>query len=207
MPRIDIEELEQISFNNNFNIVEILLLDNAYLKECIGVLKDKRKDVKIKFGYAKRFLDALKKHSSSEKNAVFAPLEDVLELREIILELEIEQGIIDAKVKSLNVRMSAMNSMSQEMIAEMKVLAEIVEQHIIKEENELLHNLKSKIDGPLLNEMGFQFLVIRGFTENDLRDRPSLREKIPFIRSSVPIASNKFLNRAHEYIKSHEGAS
>jgi hemerythrin-like domain-containing protein len=199
MPRNYNQEQDHISLNNHFNIVDILLLDHSYLKDCIDIMKDKNEDKKIKLKHAKSFLDALKKHSAGEKKALYAPLEEVKEFRAQILESEIEHGIVDSKVRTLLTKVSSMRSMNEDLEAEMKVLAEIVEHHVKEEEKELLPKMRKYIDKTLLNEMGFQFMVIRQFSEKDLKYSPELKEEVSFIKKSSPIPSAKFLSKTHEY--------
>src|SRR4051794_28674644 len=95
------EMSESVASNDHFNIIEILLMDHNYLKDCIDVLKDEEEDKKVKMKYAKGFLDALDKHSTGEKKAPYAPLQKVEDLRSHILESIIEHGIVDDKVKKL----------------------------------------------------------------------------------------------------------
>lgn len=196
------EQEEQISSNDHFNIVDLLLLDHTYLKECIEVLTDEDEDKKTKFKYAKGFLDALKKHSTGEKKALYTPLEEAEEFRKMILESQIEHGIVDGKVKMLTTKIAGMRSLSEEMEAELKVLAEIVEHHIEEEESELFPQMRDEIESSMLNEMGFQFMVNRQFTEKDLEEVPELQEEISFLKNGPKIPASKFLTRTHDYFNS-----
>lgn len=193
------EQEEKISSNDHFNIVDLLLLDHTYLKECIEILTDEDEDKKVKIKYAKGFLDALKKHSAGEKKALYTPLLEAKEFRSMILESEIEHGIIDGKVKMLTPKIASMRSLSEEMEAEMKVLAEVVEHHIDEEEDELFPQMRDEIDSTMLNEMGFQFMVNRQFTEKDLEDVPELQEEVSFLKKGPKIPAGKFLSRTHDY--------
>ena len=166
--------IEAVSANDNFNIVNVLLLDHTYLKECIEVLTDEKEDKRIKMKYGKGFLDALKKHSVGEKKALYAPLHDVKDMHSLILESLIEHDIVDEKVKKLSTKLSNGKSLDDEMEAELKVLAEVVEHHLTEEENELFPKIQKEIDTGILNQMGYQFMLIREFTEKDLKDSPEL---------------------------------
>jgi hemerythrin-like domain-containing protein len=199
MPRANMTEHQQVGLNNHFNIIEILLLDHSYLKECIKMLKNRNEDKKVKLRYAKSFLDTLKKHSAGEKKALYAPLLEVKELRTIVLESEVEHGIIDFKVKTLTSKMSSVRVMNEQIEAEMKVLAEIVENHINEEESVMFPKMRQRMDNTILNEMGFQFMVFRQFTSKDLQYNPELKEEVPFIKKSHPITTSKYLSRAHNY--------
>ncbi|MDD4973000.1 MAG: hemerythrin domain-containing protein [Bacteriovorax sp.] len=204
MPRNISQEQDQISLNNHFNIIDLLTLDHSYLVECINVLKNKNADKKIKLKYAKTFLDAFKKHSAGEKKALYAPLEEVTAFRSTILEYEIEHAIVDSKVKILTSKLASIRSMSEELEAEMTVLAAIVEHHIGEEEKVLFPKMRQDIENKLLNEMGFQFMVIRQFSEKDLQHKPELKEEVSFIKNSSPISSAKYLSRTHKYFSSQQ---
>jgi hemerythrin-like domain-containing protein len=191
---------EFISTNNHFNIIDILLLDHSYLKDCIEILKDEDEDKKTKLFHAKGFLDALKKHSAGEKKALYSPLEDVEDLHFNILESEIEHGIVDAKVKSLTPKIQKMRTLSEEMAAELKVLAELVEHHVQEEEDELFPKMRKDFSKEILNQMGYQFMVLRQFTEKDLRDT-DLQEEIPMVKKSA-VSDRSFVITAHKYFSS-----
>lgn len=189
---------ESIASNDHFNIIEILLLDHNYLKDCIDVLKDEEEDPKVKMKYAKGFLDALEKHSTGEKKALYAPLQEVDDLRSHILESIIEHGIVDDKVKKLSKKLNSARSIDEEMEAELKVLAELVEHHVEEEEDELFPKMRKDIDAEILNQMGYQFLVLRQFTEKDLQDSPELQDEMEMVsQEAIPVKN--FMNVTHEY--------
>ncbi len=192
---------DSIASNDHFNIIEVLLLDHSYLKDCIDVLKDEEEDTKVKMKYAKGFLDALEKHSTGEKKALYAPLQEVEDLRPHILESLIEHGIVDDKVKKLSKKLSSARTLDEEMEAELKVLAEIVEHHVEEEEDELFPKMRKDIDSEILNQMGYQFMVLRQFTEKDLEDSPELIDEMEMIsQEAIPVKN--FMNVTHEYFTS-----
>lgn len=193
------EDQNSISANNHFNIINILLLDHSYLKECIDVLKDEDETKKTKYKFAKSFLDTLKKHSAGEKKALYAPLEEAKEFRSMILKGKIEHGIIDTKVKTLTAKLAGMSSLNEIMEAEMIVLAEMVERHLEEEENELFPQMQEEIDRKLLNAMGYQFMLARQFTEKDLAFAHELKEEFSLIKNAPRIPTAQFLARTHDY--------
>lgn len=173
--------VEEIVQDNKFNIIDVLMMDHKYLKECIKVLKgdaDKREKLK----YTKTFLDALHKHSEAEKKVVYATLIKVEDLKKEIIEGEIEHGLVDAKVKVLLPKITGLRTLSDELEVEMKVLAELVEHHVKEEEAELLPKMRKDLDKIILNEMGFQFMKLRSFTAKDLRQYPKLQKEISNLR-------------------------
>ncbi len=202
MPKAQNKKKEYISIatNNHFNIIDILLLDHSYLKDCIDILQIEGGDKKNKYKCAKSFLDALKKHSAGEKKALYAPLEDLKELKFQVLEKEIEHGIIDTKVKVLSKKLMGSKSLTIEMDAELHVLASLVERHVEDEEQLLFPLMKKVIEKEILNQMGYQFMVFRQFTEKDLADT-DLKEEIPNIKKSES-ANRNFIQTTHEYFSS-----
>jgi len=191
------KETYSIAKNNHFNIVDILLLDHSFLKECIDILSVEGRDKKITYKYARYFLDALKKHSIGEKKALYAPLKEFKELRFQILEKEIEHGIVDLKVKSLTKKLAGIKSLTMEMEAELHVLAGLVERHVDEEEQILFPLMRKKIDKDILNQMGYQFMIFRQFTEKDLADT-ELKGEIPNLNQNTTGCHN-FIKTTHEY--------
>lgn len=187
-----------IASNDHFNILEILLLDHSYFKDCIDVLKDDDEDPEVKLKYAKGFLDALEKHSHGEKKALYTPLQEVKELRSQILESIIEHAIVDEKVKQLSKKLYKSKNLNEDMQAELKVLAGLVEHHIEEEEDGLFPKMRKDIDPEILNQMGYQFMVLRQFSEKDLQDSPDLQGELEHV-SQLAIPVKNFLNVTHEY--------
>lgn len=191
--------MDEILQNNKFNITEILTMDHRYLKSCIKYLKDDDADKKTKLKYAKTFLDALHKHSEAEKKAVYAPLVKIEDLKKIILEGQIEHGITDAKVKMLTLKLTGLRSLSDELEMELKVLAELVEHHIEEEEDEMFPKIRKDLDKTILNEMGFQFMKLRGFTAKDLKDYPRLQKEVSGLRKFGHRLSSNFIAKVQKH--------
>lgn len=192
--------MEEIAANNKFNIIDVLLMDHKYLKEGIKILKDDDADGRSKLKHAKSFLDALNKHSEAEKRAVYAPLIKVKDLKKEILEGQIEHGIADAKVRMLTLKLTGLRTLTDELEAELKVLAEMVEHHIEEEEDEMFPKMKKDLDKTILNEMGFQFMKIRNFTTRDLRDYPKLQKEVSGLRKLGHRISGNFISKVQEHL-------
>lgn len=191
--------MDEVVQNNKFNIIDVLLLDHKYLKECIKVLKSEDEDKKLKVRYAKTFLDALHKHSEAEKKVVYAPLLKVADLRKLILEGEIEHGIVDAKVKMLTPKITGLRTLSDELEIEMKVLAELVEHHLKEEESDIIPKMRKDLDKTILNEMGFQFMKLRSFTTKDLRQYPRLQKEVVGLKKLGHRVSSHFIAKVQKH--------
>lgn len=192
--------MEEVTTNNKFNIVDILLLDHKYLKECIKVLKDNDEDKRTKLKIAKCFLDAVHKHSEAEKRSVYAPLLKVQDLRREMIEGEIEHGIIDSKVKMLTAKLTGLRTLGEELEIEMKVVAELLEHHIKEEEGGVFPKMKKDLDKTILNEMGFQFMKLRNFSEKDLRHYPKLQQEVTGLKKLGHRISGNFIARVQKHV-------
>ena len=186
--------------DDKFNIVDILLMDHRYLKKCIEVLKDEDESEDEKLFFGKSFLDTLKKHSLAEKQSVYSPLLEMKDIHSIILECQIEHGIVYAKVEWLIPKLNSENKISDETEAELKVLAELVEHHLKEEEHEMIPKIEKNLDSEILNEIGFQFFKLRGFTTKDLEDYPDLQEEVTKWSHGHEAVSSQYLNKVHQYV-------
>jgi hemerythrin-like domain-containing protein len=183
------------------NVIDLILLDHKYLKDCIKVLKDEDAEKKKKMTISKGFLDALTKHSLAEKKAIYAPLESNAELHFNILEAEIEHGIVDKKVSLLKRRLTHARVLSDETEAELKVLAELVEHHLKEEESEMLPKMKDQLSDEELNQFGVRFMKLRKFTEKDLFEFPVLEDQLIQWKDSVQKLSTQFLSKMDRYVE------
>lgn len=193
-------QMEDIMQNSKFNIVDVLLMDHRYLKDCIKYLKDDDMDKKSKLKHGKTFLDALQKHSEAEKKAVYAPCVKIQDLKMNILEGQVEHGIVDGKVKMLTPKLTGLRTLTDELEVELKVLAELVEHHLKEEEEQIFPKMRKDLDKTILNEMGFQFMKLRSFTTKDLRDYPKLQKEVSGIRRLGHRISGNFITKVQKHV-------
>lgn len=184
----------------DINVIDMILIDHRYIKECIEVLKGDENKLR-KLDVAKGFLDAIFKHSEAEKETVYSVLEGNEEFHFNILEAEIEHGIVDEKVSLLKPRISRSKNLKDELEAELKVLAELVEHHIKEEESELLPKMNHELDSETLREMGNAFMKSRKLTVKDLRDYPDLQDELVQWKDSVQKISSQFLSKMDKYVE------
>jgi hemerythrin-like domain-containing protein len=189
------KDLQQVS------IIDLLLFDHQYLKICIEVFVDVNADKKRKFTLAKGFLDALQKHSMAEKKAVYAQLESHPQLHLNILEAGIEHGIIDQKVKTLKAKLGRARSLKDEAEMELKVLAELLQNHLREEESEMFPKMKEVLDEATLFEIGANFMKARKLTPQNFKDYPILQDELIQWKDSVQRLSSQFLNKMDRYVE------
>lgn len=201
---------EEIAADNSFNIVDILLIDHSYLKECIEVLTDKERNKQEKLFYSRTFLDTLKKHTNAEQRTVYESLAGMDEVRMNILEAIAGNSMTKFKYQTLIPRLNKMKVIDDMTEAEMKSLAELVKRQITEEENKLFPKMRDNLDAAILNEIGFQFLILRKFTPQDLKDFPEIQKQIYQVnptelktsRKNVYQWSGNFVRKVNQYIGS-----
>jgi hemerythrin-like domain-containing protein len=201
---------EEIATDDSFNIIDILRIDHAYLRECIAVVTNGRADKHEKLFYSRTFLDTLKKHAVAEEKTVYDSLIETDDVHMQILEGEAEHSLAKFKYETLIPRLSKMKMLDDVTEAEIKVLAELVRHHIDEEESQLFPLMKEHFDRGILNEIGFQFMILRGFTPQDLKDYPELQRQLyqsnpsdqKVSRKNIYQWSGNFMRKVNHYISS-----
>lgn len=183
------------------SVIDYLLFDHQYLKRCVEVLIDDKAPKKTKLTISKGFLEAVLKHSVAEKKAVYSKLEGNTELHFIILQAEIEHGIVDQKVKSLRNRLARVRILKDEAEAELKVLGDLLKHHLMEEESEMFPKMQEAIDEASLLEMGAHFMKLRNLTPQDLTDYPVLQDELIQWKDSVQKISSQFLSKMDKYVE------
>lgn len=185
----------------SLSIIDLILIDHRFLKECIEVLTDENAEKRKKMNIAMDFFDAVSIHSSAERKAVYAPMEKNEDLHFKVLESEIEHGLVDQQVKSLRTKLPNSRVLKDELEAELKVLAELVKHHIMEEESNLLPKMNELIDPETLREMGASFMKLRKFTAKDLKDYPLLQDELIQWKDSIQKVSSEFLSRMENFVE------
>lgn len=185
----------------DINVIDMILIDHRFVKECIEILIDEKVDKQQKLNVGRTFLDALERHSAVEREVIYAPLEAEEEFHFNILEAQIEHGIFDEKIKLLKPRISRSRVLKDEIEAELKVLAELVKIHIKEEESELLPKMNSELEEEMLKEMGEVFMNLRKISPKELRDYPQLEDQLVTWKDDVQKVSSQFLSKMDRYVE------
>jgi len=183
------------------SVIDLILIDHRFLKECIEVLTDENADKRKKMSVAREFLDAIALHSSAEKKAIYTSLEKNEDLHSNILEAEVEHGIVDKKVKALKIKFLHARVLKDELEAELKVLAELLKHHLMEEESEMLPKMNDVIDDETLNDMGREFMKIRKFTTKDLKDYPQIQDELIQWKDNIQKVSSEFLAKMDKFVE------
>lgn len=192
---------QEVSAFQELSVIDLILIDHIFLKECIEILTDEKADKRKKLSIAKDFLDAVALHSSAEKKAIYTPLEKNEDLHSNILEAEVEHGIVDKKVKSLRAKFVYAKVLRDELEAELKVLSELIKHHLMEEESEMLPKMKDVIDDETLNDMGREFMKLRKFTTKDLKDYPQIQDELIQWKDSIQKVSSEFLAKMDKFVE------
>ncbi|HXH74844.1 MAG TPA: hemerythrin domain-containing protein [Bacteriovoracaceae bacterium] len=192
---------DQVQTSQNVSVIDLLLFDHRFVKQCIEVFQDDTADKIKKLTLSRGFLEAVQKHSIAEKKAVYSKLTSNKELHFIILEAEIEHGIVDQKVKSLKNKVARVRVLKDEVEAELKVLADLLQHHLREEESEMFPKMQEAIDEATLMEMGTDFMQLRNITPQDLTDYPMLQDELIQWKDSVQKISSQFLSKMDKYVE------
>lgn len=190
-----------MSHIRDINVIDMLLIDHRFIKECIEVMVQEHADKNHKLALSRGFLDSLQQHSEAEKQVVYIPLEAEEEFHFNILEAQIEHGIVDDKVKWLKPRVARATVLKDEVEAELKVLAEIVKHHIKEEESELLPKMTADLDEETLKRMGQEYMKVRKLSIKDLSDYPQLQDELVSWKDDVQKVSSRFLSKMDKYVE------
>ena len=138
------------------SILQVLKKDHDDLRLMIEILKSEKKDYQSKKKVYADFSELLKSHAKSEEKAVYDLVLKIPTLKMATLEAFEEHSIAD----SLMLKLSRTKDQSQ-WLGRVKVLAELVEHHIIEEENTYLKDVKKQIEAESEQKMIKKFVHLR----------------------------------------------
>ncbi len=174
------------------SIIDLLVLDHQALKESCEVLRSRDADRNGLIAVGRKFLESLKIHSEAEKRTLYQELVSNPELHFNILEAEAEHRIIDQKVRSLTPKLKHLRSVKDETLADLIVLAEIVQIHLLEEEGELFSRINEEVDEATLIELGESFMKLRKFSAQDLSDFPILEDELLHWKDSLQKMQSRY---------------
>jgi len=189
------------SYIRDINIVDIVLVDHRYIKECIELLIDDKANNFKKIEVAKGFFNVLKKHSVAEEAIVYSRLKPDEDFHFNILEAQVEHGIIVDRINEIRPKVIHAKILKDELVVELKVLAEMVKLHIKEEESELLPKMRELIEEDTLKVMGHEFMKLRKMTTEDLTNYPLLQEELVSWKDEVQKVSSQFLSKMDKYVE------
>jgi hypothetical protein len=186
------------------SIIDLLVLDHQALKNsCEFIQKNKNERLILVFE-GRKFLQSLGIHSKAEKETLYKKLVSNEELHFNILEAEAEHRIIDQKIRSLTPKLKNLKKIKEETLADLIVLSEIVQIHLLEEEGELFSRINEEVDEATLIELGEMFMKHRDFKAHDLTDFPILENQLTEWKGSMQKMQGRYfaqLERSIERLK------
>lgn len=141
------------------NIVEAIEQDHKDLKKFIRLLKDEKTSPGVKRKVYCEFASLLTSHSSAEEKAMYAISEKLSGLKQKTLEGYVEHSVASALVKKISRDPSA--KQLSNWLAQVQVLAELVEHHVQEEESDLLPQVKKQLSEKKQFESCRKFVKLR----------------------------------------------
>ena len=138
---------------NNKDILQLILKDHEALKDSIAVLLSEKSLPSEKKNQLQRFLYNLNVHSKSEEASLYDSLINLSKIRPNILESYEEHNLADHLVFEIQMR-SSFDSWDDELEAKVKILVEIIANHLEEEENILFPEVKSYLTQLELENLG-----------------------------------------------------
>jgi hemerythrin superfamily protein len=161
-PRVDEETAAREpvrSASASRNIFEIIKADHQNVKELFEQIEAAVDEEKTHL--IERCIQELMLHTVSEEETLYKRLRDSEDLREDILEAEVEHSLLEQLANEI---MSA--SPDDEMCdARLMVLKELVEHHVEEEEEELIPAAQSVIDAATAESLGEEMLARKAALE------------------------------------------
>lgn len=148
------------------NIVELILRDHMPLKKLLETLKDHNTYRADKEGAFESFVPLLLVHAKAEEKCLYEGMKEVAELRQGALEGDAEHAIAEQLIQEINGTPD-----DDKWNAKVKVLAELVEQHIEEEEEEMLLDVEEKMSLEVRETLGRHYALLK--TELEKLNRPT----------------------------------
>lgn len=138
------------------SIIDAIKDDHRDLRHFIEILKDQSVEQREKKGGFQAFSELLKSHSKSEEKAVYAPCLKIEDLSHFA-----HEGLIEHKLADLLMDSIERTKSRESWLAQVKTLAELVENHLEEEESEFLPQMEEYFAEPEKTEMVVDFIALR----------------------------------------------
>lgn len=141
------------------SIVDAVERDHEDLKKFISLLKNEKTPVAVKRRVYGPFVSLLTSHARSEEKAMYSLSQSLPGLKLRTLEGYIEHNVANSLAKKIPLEPS--HKELPKWLAQVQVLAELVEHHVQEEENELLPEIKNRMSDRRQKEACRKFVVLR----------------------------------------------
>ena len=142
--------------SDSSDIIQVILKDHKPLKQLIKILKDAEVEFLEKKPAFEEFAPLLLSHAEPEQESLYVHMKDDDELRAFGFEGETEHDIASGLIDDIN-----QTSEEYEWMAKVKVLAELVEQHIKEEENDIFEDVRKELSIDERISIGEEYIRLR----------------------------------------------
>lgn len=154
------------------DIITLILADHKPLKQLIKTMKSDRAEDSEKIQAFKEFAKLLTVHAKSEEEALYVFMKKVKDLREHGFEGQVEHNLADQVMEE------AKRASEKDLkLAQIKVLAELVEHHIEEEEEDVLPEFKKETNLEDREDIGRHYIELKKEVESEgAEDAPRERD-------------------------------
>jgi hemerythrin-like domain-containing protein len=145
------------------DLVQAIKDDHDDLRKFIEVMKDEDAELKEKKHATEGFMSLLKSHSSSEEKALYERCLKVEDLRVLADEGFVEHAVASSLMKSMPATRNR-----DRWLAQVKVLAELVEHHIEEEESDFLPEVEKQFTDAKQEKMAHEFFSLRKRSQRNI---------------------------------------
>ncbi|MBS1972288.1 MAG: hemerythrin domain-containing protein [Bdellovibrionales bacterium] len=175
--------------DKNSDIIDLILDDHRPLKDLIKVMKNVgQHDLEDRQEAFEKFARLLTLHAKPEERTMYDFMKGDEEIRELGFEGDVEHGLADQLVEEIKRTEDDDDLWS----ARVKVLADLVENHIEEEESDLLPNFRDHSELEDREELALKFLRLKDEL-NDLGGSDAPEEEIieEDVETEAMISSNR----------------
>lgn len=187
--KVMVKKRQIVAQDRNSDIVDLILDDHKPLKELIKVMKDiEQHGLDDRQDAFEKFARLLTLHAKPEERTMYDYMKGDEEIRELAFEGDVEHGLADQLVEEIKRTEDNDDLWS----ARVKVLAELIENHIEEEESDLLPNFRDHSELEDREELALKFLRLKDEL-NDLGGSDAPEEEIieEDVETEAMISSNR----------------
>lgn len=140
-------------------IVEAIEMDHQDLKKFIRILKDEKAPSSVKRKVYPEFADLLTSHATSEELAMYSLSKKLTGLKQKTLEGYVEHKVANRLLKEI--KRAPSHRELPAWLAQVQVLAELVEHHVEEEERDLLPEVKEQMSKTMQATSMKKFIKLR----------------------------------------------
>ncbi len=138
------------------DIASVILQDHKSLKELIQVMKDSDRPLQEILRAFHDFAPLLLTHAMAEEQSLYEFMKTRSALKKHALEGKIEHDLADQLVEEIKCGEDGV-----QLIAKIKVLAELVEHHIVEEEDDILPDVRKFVDHSTLLSLAHKYTEVQ----------------------------------------------